>query len=319
METMCVFVGGLLIPIGSLPGRQQSLFSSETVCLRRPYEEVILMEKMLVVVFDSESKAYEGTNALAQLDREGSITVHALSVIKKNGEGKTVVLKTLDEFPIATLGGTAIGSLIGLLGGPFGLVVGATTGTLVGATSDLYSAGVSAEFVDDVSAILIPGTYAIVADISEEWVTPLDLKMEKLDGQVFRAARLDVEADQLRVEIMANEIETARLETEKKQAKEERKAKLQAKIDKLNKARKKKEEQAGQRLEQIKKEHERKAQAMKEKAANARGDAKAAIDARITDLNQHHQQAVAKWKSAQAAKLEKMSEKLDEKAKTLRS
>ncbi len=35
------------------------------------------MEKMLVVVFDSESKAYEGTNALSQLDREGSITVHA--------------------------------------------------------------------------------------------------------------------------------------------------------------------------------------------------------------------------------------------------
>lgn len=277
------------------------------------------MEKMLVVVFDSESKAYEGINALSQLDREGSITVHAVSVIKKNGEGKTVVLKTLDEFPIGTLGGTAIGSLIGLLGGPYGVVLGATTGSLVGATSDLYSAGVSAEFVDDVSVILIPGMYAIVADISEEWVTPLDLKMEKLDGVVFRTARVDVEADQLKVEIMANEIETARLEAEKKQAKEERKAKLQAKIDKLNKARKKKEEQVNQRLEQVKKEHERKVQALKEKAADARGDAKAAFDARITDLNQHHQQAVAKWKSAQAAKLEKMSEKLDEKAKTLRS
>jgi uncharacterized membrane protein len=277
------------------------------------------MEKMLVVVFDSESKAYEGTNALSQLDREGSITVHAVSVIKKNGEGKTVVLKTVDEFPIATLGGTAIGSLIGLLGGPYGVVVGATTGTLVGTTSDLYSAGVSAEFVDDVSVILIPGKYAIVADISEEWVTPLDLKMEKIDGQVFRTARLDVEADQLRVEIMANEIETARLETEKKQAKDERKAKLQAKIDKLNKARKKKEEQASQRLEQIKKEHERKAHALKDKAANARGDAKAAIDARITEMNQHHQQAVAKGKNAQAAKLEKGAEKLEEKAKTLKS
>ena len=55
------------------------------------------MEKMLVVVFDSESKAYDGTNALAQLDRDGSITVHAGIVIKKNAEGKTVVLKTVDD------------------------------------------------------------------------------------------------------------------------------------------------------------------------------------------------------------------------------
>ena len=277
------------------------------------------MEKMLVVVFDSESKAYEGTNALAQLDRDGSITVHAGIVIKKNAEGKTVVLKTVDDYPLDTLGGTAIGSLIGLLGGPYGFIVGATMGTLVGATSDLYRAGVSADFVDDVSAILIPGKYAVVADISEEWTTPLDLKMEKLGGLVFRTSRLDVEAVQMSSEIAAQDREIEQLKVEMKQASDERKAKIQAKIDKLNIARKKKEEEAHQRLEQIKSEHERKVQALKEKAVNAHGDAKAVIDARITELNQHIQQAVAKWKNAQAAKLEKGAEKLGEKAKTLKS
>ncbi len=128
-------------------------------------------------------------------------------MIKKNAEGKTVVLKTVDDYPLATVGGTAIGSLIGLLGGPYGVIVGAATGTLVGATSDLYRSGVSAEFVDDVSAILTPGKYAVVADISEEWTTPLDVKMEKLDGQVFRTARLDVEADQLSSEMAAHDRE----------------------------------------------------------------------------------------------------------------
>ena len=194
---MCVFVGGLLIPIGFLSGRHHSLFCSRNhVPAQTLPGGCFEMEKMLVVVFDSESKAYEGTNALAQLDRDGSITVHAGSVIKKNAEGKTVVLKTVDDYPLDTLGGTAIGSLIGLLGGPYGVIVGAAMGTLAGATSDLYRSGVSAEFVDDVSAILIPGKYAVVADISEEWTTPLDVKMEKLDGLVFRTARLDVEADQ---------------------------------------------------------------------------------------------------------------------------
>ena len=277
------------------------------------------MEKMLVVVFDSESKAYDGTNALSQLDREGSITVHAECVIKKNAEGKTVVLKIVDDLPISTVGGTAIGSLIGLLGGPYGVIIGAAAGTLVGATSDLYGAGVSAEFVDEVSARLTPGKYAVIADISEEWVTPLDVKMEKLDGQVFRIARLDVEADQLRSEMAADDRVMSRLKMEIKEAHAERKAKLQATIDKLNKARQKKIEQADQRLEQIKNEHDRKVQALKDKAAQARGETKAAIDARVTEMNQHYQQTVAKWKNAQAEMLEKGADQLDEKANKLRS
>jgi chromosome segregation ATPase len=173
--------------------------------------------------------------------------------------------------------------------------------------------------VDEVSAILIPGKYAVIADISEEWITPLDLEMEKLHGLVFRTARLDVEADQLRWEKAVYDMQIAQLKAEMKEAKAERKAKLQATIDQLNKARQKKIEQANQQLEQIKKEHDRKVQALKEKAANARGDTKAAIDARITELNQHHQQAVAKWKNAQAEKLENAADMLDEKAKKLKS
>ena len=82
------------------------------------------MEKMLVVVFESEPKAYEGSRALAQLDAEGSIAIYAESVIKKNGDG-TVTVKQLDgDFPVRTVGGTAIGSLVGLLGGPVGMGVG---------------------------------------------------------------------------------------------------------------------------------------------------------------------------------------------------
>lgn len=34
------------------------------------------MDRMLVVVFDNETKAYEGKKALLQLDNEGSISVY---------------------------------------------------------------------------------------------------------------------------------------------------------------------------------------------------------------------------------------------------
>ena len=46
------------------------------------------MERMLVVVFDDEKRAYEGSRALNQLDGDGSIAIHAASVIEKKADGR---------------------------------------------------------------------------------------------------------------------------------------------------------------------------------------------------------------------------------------
>ena len=73
------------------------------------------MERMLVVVFDNEKKAFEGRSALRQLEVEGSISIYAGAVVVKHADG-TVSVKQLDDGPIGTLTGTAVGSLIGLLG-----------------------------------------------------------------------------------------------------------------------------------------------------------------------------------------------------------
>ena len=43
--------------------------------------------------------------------------------------------------------------------------------------------------MDEVSQNLTPGKVAVVADADEEWVTPLDTRMEALGGIVFRRAR----------------------------------------------------------------------------------------------------------------------------------
>src|SRR5271166_1764323 len=192
------------------------------------------MEKMLAVIFDDESKAYEGSHALKQLDAEGSMTIYAEAVIKKNADGTVTVKQVDDGFPIGTVGGTAIGSLIGLLGGPVGVGIGAVTGALAGSLGDLGAAGVDAEFLDDVGAALTRGKSAVIADISEEWVTPVDTRMEALGGAVIRTARRSVEADQREREIAELRAEIDQLKTEHARAQADRKAKIQAKIDKLN-------------------------------------------------------------------------------------
>src|ERR1700757_4999985 len=99
------------------------------------------MDRMLVVVFDSESKAYEGKKALLQLDSEGSISVYGYAVVAKNADGTASIKQGDDSGPLGTLAGTALGSLIGALFGPVGLVVGATAGFAGGAAAGLSDAG----------------------------------------------------------------------------------------------------------------------------------------------------------------------------------
>src|SRR5215472_9236168 len=104
------------------------------------------MDRMLVVVFDNENKAYEGKKALLQLDGEGSISVYAYSVLAKGADGTATLKQGDDAGPLGTLIGTSSGSLIGLLGGPVGLAVGAAAGALGGATADLDNARIGADF-----------------------------------------------------------------------------------------------------------------------------------------------------------------------------
>jgi len=255
------------------------------------------MEKMLVVVFDNETKTYEGSRALNQLDYEGSITIHAEAVISKNNDGTVTVKQGDGDFPVRTVSGTAIGSLIGLLGGPAGLAVGAVAGTMAGSFADLFVAGVDSDFLAEVSTTLTPGKYAIVADISEEWVTPVDARMEELNGFVFRTSRNSFEEAQRAADVAELRAEIEQLKAERARVKAEHKAKLQAKMDQLNTRLQTKLQQARQRSEQIKHETEAKVEALHKKAAKAQGDAKATIDARVTEIKKQYEQWVERAKN----------------------
>jgi len=242
------------------------------------------MERMLVVVFDNEKKTYDGFKALAALDAEGSISVYAEAIIKKNDDGTVTVKQVNEDFPISTVSGTAIGALIGVLGGPIGVAVGAVGGTFAGSFLDLDRAGVNAEFLDDASAELIPGKWAIVSEISEEWVTPVDTRMEALGGTVFRSTRFVVEHDQYIRDVAAFKADVAQLKAEQARARADQKGRLQTKIDTLNKKLNATIDLARQSADQQEKEAKAKIKALEKKAADTKGEVKAAIEKRIAGV-----------------------------------
>jgi len=192
------------------------------------------MDRMLVVVFDNETKAYEGKKALTQLDNEGSISVYGYAVVAKNSDGTASIKQGDDVGPLGTLAGTALGSLIGALFGPAGLAVGATAGLSGGASFDLLNAGVGEDFIDDVSKALTRGKVAVVAEVEEDWTTPVDTRMEGIGGTVYRRALSDVTHQVHQENVAAMKADMAQLKAEHAQARADRKAKLETKINQLD-------------------------------------------------------------------------------------
>ena len=259
------------------------------------------MDRMVVVVFNNESQAYEGSRALQQLDRDGSIAVYASAVVTKDSGGKAALKQTADSIGTQTLTGTALGSLIGLLGGPVGVAVGAASGTLVGSVSDLDTARVDADFVSDVSGMLTPGKTALVAEVDEEWTTPIDTSMEAVGGVVYRRAVADVIESQDQRSIDAMKADLAQLKAERAAANAERKQKLDARIDALQAKLQDKLNQAKKRREAIKREADTRVEMLRARAAQATGDIKAKQEQRLASIMKTYDGWLARLDERRAA------------------
>ena len=188
------------------------------------------MNKLMIAVFDNETAAEAGLQALHQLHTQGAITVYATGVVVKEANGQLRLKQSTNTSPIGTRVGLAVGSLIGLLGGPAGLVLGAVTGSVVGAVRDFWVAGVGLDFIEEADTLLLPGKVALLAELEEEWVIPVDTALEALGGRVLRRSRAEVSEAQFDRDIATFRAEIVELETEALDASGAAKEKLQTKV-----------------------------------------------------------------------------------------
>jgi uncharacterized membrane protein len=231
------------------------------------------MDRMLVVVFDNEVKAYQGKQALLELDGEGSISVYAYAVLTKHADGTASVKQEDDSGPLGTLLGTSFGSLIGLLGGPVGLAIGAGTGVLAGTAVDLNDVRIGEDFLDDVTKSLTPNKVAVVAEIDEDWTTPVDSRMEASGGTVFRRALSDVKQTIHDENVAAMKADLAQMKAEQAKAHADRKAKLQEKVNQLDSKIQVQLQKAEERRDTAERQAQAKVQVLKAKAAAAKAKA----------------------------------------------
>jgi uncharacterized membrane protein len=239
------------------------------------------MNKLLIAVFENESAADAGLNALRALHAAGDISLYATGVLARDSKGVVSVKKSMDAGPTGTVTGLAVGSLIGLLGGPVGVAIGAVAGTAAGAVRDFWVAGVGLDFIEAATQHLRAGKVALVAEIEEEWVIPVDLALEAAGGHVFRRNRAEVAEAQFDHDIAAFKAEIKELEAEAAHATGVAKTKLQTKLATAKSSLDGAVHRAQQRVDALKQEADAKAESLKLQLSLAKGDVKARIEDRM--------------------------------------
>jgi uncharacterized membrane protein len=189
---------------------------------------------VLAVSFDPDENAYEALTTLKTLDGQGQLGVEAAAVVVRDDNGDIAVKDSVESFQYAaTASGGTIGLLIGILGGPLGVLIGGTYGLMLGSLVDLDEAERSESVLSDISASVRPGHPALLAQVTEQSPDVVDAAMARLGGTVLRRPVADVEAEIAAAEKAQRE---AKREARKELARgrrEHTKEQAHAKVEKL--------------------------------------------------------------------------------------
>lgn len=163
------------------------------------------MDNYIAIVVDSDEKAFAELHSLWNLDATGDITVHGAAVIHRDKFGH-VDVATKDTDPgVRTIVGAGLGALIGALAGPVGSAIGiagaasiaagtaagigAAAGGTAGLTADMIKSGEHEEAAFESGFVMKPGQAAVIAEVSEDWTTPVDTSAQSRGGKVYRRAK----------------------------------------------------------------------------------------------------------------------------------
>lgn len=256
------------------------------------------MHKVLVSVFDDEKTAFQGLTALKQLHSNGDISLYGSAVVAKAADGRISIKQAADSGPIGTLAGVVTGSLVGILGGPAGVALGAYAGGMGGLLIDMFNEGVSLNFIDEVGTALKPGKFAVVTDMDEMWVVPVETELGKLGATTFRHYAGDIVDEQLTREAEETKADVTQLRKELNEAAGNAKAAVRARIE----ADERKLQALGARLDAESQKQtaqfEQRMAKLQEQNKSANERRKAEIEARMAELKASDEKRRAKLEKA---------------------
>jgi uncharacterized membrane protein len=151
---------------------------------------------VIAVAFEDDRNAYKALTSLKELDSQHRVRVAEAAVVVRDQDGQLVVKDRVESTSLpATAGGGLIGLLIGVLGGPLGVLVGGSYGLFVGSLFDLSDIEEADSALAAISGSVRVGHSALLAAVDEQSPEVVDAAMADLDGTVMRRTVADVEAE----------------------------------------------------------------------------------------------------------------------------
>jgi uncharacterized membrane protein len=192
------------------------------------------MENVLAINFAQDPNAYEALTTLKELDDQGQVNLKGAAVVLRNEAGGIDIKDEVGDTGYeGTATGGIIGLIVGILGGPFGVLLGGATGLLIGSLFDLDDADETESVLGEVSRSVRVGHDGILAEVDEQSPEVVDSAMERLGGTVLRRSLDDVEAEIAAAEDAQRAAKQAARKRLHEQRREERKEKVQQKIAEL--------------------------------------------------------------------------------------
>jgi len=194
-------------------------------------------ESVIVINFDVESEAYQAFSDLKRVSVNPDFVISQACILK-NEEGRIIDKDYFDtgvESADDTRRGGLVGALIGVLGGPLGVIFCGSMGYLLGRTKDITDTEKNASLIEMVCQKIPEGSTAIVALAWEAESNSINSKVDRFSSQVSRFDAAEVEEEVEKARELQKQMEKEarqKMREEKKEAHrqkvEERRAKIKA-------------------------------------------------------------------------------------------
>ncbi|MCR4602837.1 MAG: DUF1269 domain-containing protein [Prevotella sp.] len=193
------------------------------------------MDNVLTAIFKVESEGYQAFAEIQDNLKSELFFVPQMALMKYD-LGHLLTLSSY-ESPLLedgkTFGGGLFGSLVGILGGPIGMLLCGTTGAVMGFASSRADSQAAKSLLVSVCEKLQEGTVAIVALTREDDESYLDSILTKFDTIVIRRSAVFVAEEVAEAKRMEDDMQRqlrAQLRAEKKEVITEA---IQQKCDKI--------------------------------------------------------------------------------------
>jgi uncharacterized membrane protein len=159
-------------------------------------DDKYIANNVIAVSFPEEAYAYQALARLKELASQDSIGVRGAAVVAREQDGKITIKDEIGgDGSEDTVGGGLLGLLVGVLGGPLGVLLGGATGLLVGSLFDGDDDDNTRSVLADISKSIRVGPSGLLAEVSEPAPEAVDAVMAHLNGTVVRRSAADVELE----------------------------------------------------------------------------------------------------------------------------